>query len=395
MIKSDLKTNKKKNSNPYNNETNKKSVITRNSHLLGLQTRNQGQIGLTHINREIFHLLIRPSTFVNAWGNIRNNKGSLTPGVHDQTLQGFGLTKAIEIANKLKNGTFKPKPVRRKWIPKPGKKEKRPLGVLTIDDRIVKEAIRSILECIFEPEFKNISALSNGKIENFGFRPLRSTWDAIERFKLLGQKTDWVIEGDISKAYDTVDHDILLSILSRRITDKKFLKLIQDYLKAGIMDDIHFNHSLIGVPQSGIASPMLFNIYMTEFDKFVGNHLSLPLLRLQRYKPAVKKVNPLWKRYQWQARKSLNTYKGLKLQNELKHVALPHLKEFRRLKNLQLNTPYHLNTDKIFDLVYIRYADDWIIEITGPKALASYSKQKISSYLKQYLKFQLSPEKQK
>jgi group II intron reverse transcriptase/maturase len=394
-------TKQEKLKNPYIDLSNKVDVELRMVHLTKHNKRNQDKKNLTYINRNIYHLLLKPATYVNAWGNLRNNKGSLTPGVDVDTMQGFGLEKAKLIVNKLKEGTFKPNPVRRVWIPKPGKVQKRPLGIPTAEDRLVQEAIRGILEAIYEPEFSKYAETNKQKMSNYGFRPRQTIQQALENFKYYGQNIDWVIEGDIESAYDTVDHEILLKILSRRITDQKFLKLIKAYLEAGIMEDFHVKHSLTGVPQGGIASPILFNIYMFEFDKFVKQHLSSFLKRIT--KPDAKiKTNTLWKSYQYQALESIKKMRLIRKNRPIKQFTPEqkiefeyHKKNHSKYRKLQLQTPSKLYGEKPFDLVYVRYADDWIIGISGPKAIAVYFRQKIKSFFHYYLKLKLSESQTK
>ncbi|NJR76101.1 MAG: RNA-directed DNA polymerase, partial [Scytonema sp. CRU_2_7] len=163
-------------------------------------------------------------------------------------------------------------------IPKPGKKKMRPIDTPTQKDRIIQEALRGILEAIYEPEFKEFEEYTSGLCSNYGFRPRKSTWDAVAVLKYQGQSTNYCIEGDIVGAYNNIDHNILLNILERRIKDKKFLKLINNLLKAGIMEENRVIHNLIGTPQGGILSPLLFNIYMFEFDKFIYEEIIKPLV---------------------------------------------------------------------------------------------------------------------
>ena len=368
---------------------------------LELHTQNNKQHN--HINKNLYFMMLKPATFINAWGNIKNNKGALTPGTTQQTLQGFGLERAKAIVKRIKDNTFEPNPIRRKWIPKPGKTELRPLGIPDAEDRIVQEAIRGILEAIYEPEFEIFYSSTKGRIENFGFRPHKSTHNSIERFKILGQRTHWVIEGDIRSAYDTVNHDILMKLLERRITDKKFLNLIKSYLKAGIMEDRGITHSLIGVPQGGIVSPLLFNIYLFELDKYVHKELNGLLETLNKKQNKTKiEPNPIYRSILYkknQLGKNLRTIKGNRPLREL----LPQerkdyketLVELRGLTSKMLETPSKSDSESTYQLVYVRYADDWILCITGPKRFAIYFRNKITSFLTTYLQLELSPSKTK
>ena len=225
----------------------------------------------SHINKSIYHLLCHPFTFINAYAKISKNKGALRKGVkEDEEINKFcGQSNALGIARKFQTRTFQWNPVRRVMIDKPGKKTKRPIDTPTQENRIVQEAIRGILESIFEPEFVEFEKKNKGVCSNYGFRPNKSTWDAVDRLKLLGRGTTQVVEGDIVGAYNNVNHDILISILKRRIKDKLFLSTIKGMLESGVFFEGKHIHSLVGTPQGGIVSPLLFNIYMFEFDKFI------------------------------------------------------------------------------------------------------------------------------
>ena len=148
-----------------------------------------------------------------------------------------------------------------KLLKKGEKPKMRPLGIPTFEDRIIQEAIRIILNVIYEPTFEKNNL-------NYGFRENKSTHHAILKTKYNGTGLSMAIEGYIKGAYDNVDHDILLKILSHRILDKDFLKLIYQGFKCGLLDQGQYQDTITGVPQGGIASPILFNIYMHEFYPF-------------------------------------------------------------------------------------------------------------------------------
>lgn len=202
-----------------------------------------------------------------AYRKLSRNKGALTPGSTNNTADNVSIKSIQNLSKNLKNGTFKWTPIRRVKIPKPGKKDKRPLGIIDFDNKMVQEAIRLTLEAIYEPIFRQLEA-------NYGFRPKRDCIKAIRDIRQQAQFANLVIEGDINSAYDNVNHKILIRILKRNIKDAKFLKLIEDGLKAGIMEGYTYFDTFLGLPQGGIASPILFNIYFHEFDKFIINNLS-------------------------------------------------------------------------------------------------------------------------
>lgn len=347
-----------------------------------------------HINHSIYYLLLNPFTLDNAYTNLSRNKGAFTAGVNTGTIQGYSRNDSIKLSTMLKDKTYIPNPVKRIWIPKPGKPEKRPLGIPTFYDKVVQEATRAMLEAIYEPEFNEFSKIATN-CNNFGFRPNKSCWDAIEHFTTWGQKTSYVIEGDIKGAYDCVNHKILLNILSKRIKDKDFLNLINKMLKAGIMEEGSYEHSLIGVPQGGILSPLLFNIYMFEFDKFIYYEI----IQKQTLLKQNQNKSNTYQRILYQKKKALDAFqmertkqaKGIK---PIDKTLLKVLKsQLRKAEDLLFRTPSYDATDTTF--VYTRYADDWILGIGSDYSMSIDLKSKIELWLQENLKLTLSPTKTK
>lgn len=190
--------------------------------------------------------------------------GSSTAGVDGKTRDYFKKhyeEQIIAIVSSLKRKTYQPEPVRRAYIPKANRK-RRPLGIPALRDRIVQEALRAILDPIYESDFQ---------LHSYGFRIGRCTMDAIAVIMPLfnsAVKHYYVIEGDIESYFDTVHHRKLMSILRRRIADKDILDLIWKFLKAGVMEGKLFARTEAGVPQGGVISPLLANIYLNEFDQW-------------------------------------------------------------------------------------------------------------------------------
>jgi RNA-directed DNA polymerase len=181
---------------------------------------------------------------------------------HDLELNLQKLREALQAK------TFVPCPVRRVYLPK-ANGGYRPLGIPSIRDRIVQEGLRMLLEPIYEADFRQVS---------FGFRPNRCTMDAIKRIKLYTierNKYFWVIEGDIASYFDTVHHRKLMKLLGRRIQDRDLLDLIWKFLKAGVMERTLFLDTSKGVPQGGIVSPLLANVYLHELDQYMATHTDL------------------------------------------------------------------------------------------------------------------------
>jgi len=179
-------------------------------------------------------------------------------GIDGVTVEVYGKELALnleKLIERLKSKDYKPSPVRRVYIPKPGKKEMRPLGIPTVEDKLVQMAVKIILERVYEPLFKDNS---------HGFRPKRSCHTAIRQLDKAVMKcpTNYIIEVDIAKFFDTVNHYWLLRCLEERIKDPNFLWLVRKFLKAGIMELGQWRISERGTPQGGVVSPILANIYL-------------------------------------------------------------------------------------------------------------------------------------
>jgi group II intron reverse transcriptase/maturase len=227
---------------------------------------------------DVYNLLYDEEWLFRAYKAVESNSGARTSGVDGQTMQDFeeDLNENLkELGQELKSESFDPKPVRRTYIPK-SDDEERPLGIPTIKDRIVQEALRMVLEPIYETDFSEYS---------FGFRPNRRTYDAIQATQMAiapASKMQWVIDADIKGFFDNVDHQTLEQIIQDRITDRKIRDLIWEFLKAGIMEEGKYRHSTLGTPQGGIVSPILANIYLNELDQWAKQWTELSTSETQR-----------------------------------------------------------------------------------------------------------------
>jgi group II intron reverse transcriptase/maturase len=196
-----------------------------------------------------------------AWQRVRRNRGA--GGIDGQNLEEFEAQlddQLDRLHDELKNDRYCPQPVRQKLIPKPGKPEKfRPLGIPTIYDRVCQQALKNRLEPIYEPEFDDAS---------FGYRPGRSAKDALRKiWKELEEGNEWIVDADLKNFFGSVNHEKLLALVNRCITDGRVLALIRQMLKAGCMADGEFLPTEQGTPQGGVISPLLSNILLTPFDR--------------------------------------------------------------------------------------------------------------------------------
>jgi len=217
---------------------------------------------------DIFNIVYDGAFLHEAWLSVEANLGSETAGVDGLTAEEYekqGLKENLfSLSDRLKSGAYEPDPVRRTYIPK-GPEEVRPLGIPTIEDRIVQESLRMVLEPIYETDFSDYS---------FGFRPNRSCHDAIklansELSPASGRYKRWILDLDIKGYFDNVDHTELMWTLQDRITDREVLDLIYHTLKAGVKENGQVRVTGKGTPQGGIVSPLLANVYLNELDQWI------------------------------------------------------------------------------------------------------------------------------
>lgn len=285
---------------------------------------------------DVFNLVYDRRTLWTAWQHIRANKGSRTAGVDGVTRyaveERIGVTNFLEsIYQELRNGTYRPTPVRQKGIPKKNGKI-RYLGIPSLRDRVVQQALRAVLEPILEADFYEGS---------YAYRPGRRAHDAISeiyRFAHPHSGYQWVIEGDIKACFDFVDHGILMNKLRERITDRKVLRLVKLFLQSGVITEMGERRStLTGTPQGGIISPLLANLYLSTLDE----HYAQRWQEMGRYSSL----------RQYLRKKGLPTYK------------------------------------------LVRFADDFVVLVHGTKEQAEALKAETADLLREHMKMELSPEK--
>jgi len=219
----------------------------------------------------VYQLLGTPAWIRSALDNVLLRPGSDSAGVDGKTRADYRTEAAkeklvSEIVAEVRSKAYRPTPVRRVSIPKASDAAKlRPLGIATIKDRVVQEAVRMVLEPIYEPKFHPHS---------YGFRPFRNAHHALYRIHFLasrpGTPYEWVIEGDIHDCFGSIDHTVLLRLLRRTIDDRPLLKVMELMLEAGAMEELRFVPSETGTPQGSGVSPLWANIYLTELDRFVA-----------------------------------------------------------------------------------------------------------------------------
>ena len=320
-------------------------------------------VRVTDIETGKYSSLFKPRIYKIAYEIIKSKKGNTTPGVDKATLDGIGLPWIDKIIGSMKDRSYKFQPALRKYIPKPNGKL-RPLGIPTPKDKVVQQATRMIIEPLFEPNFLNSS---------HGFRPGRSAHTALKEVRQWTGIT-WMIEGDIKGCFDNVDHHILERLLRNKIKDDNLISLYWKAVNAGYVNNGNLEpHSLTGVPQGGVLSPFLSNVYMHELDVFVEG-----LKTKYRFTP---------------------NKRGVKQNPEYTKV-LKRLEVLRSERNGKLIRKAEIERDGIPSVIrtgtriyYVRYADDWIIGVRGPKELAVKIKAEVEIFLSDKLRLELSKDK--
>lgn len=314
--------------------------------------------------QRLYQQLYDRELYLTAYGKLYANKGATTAGATNQTVDGMSQARIDRLIETLKRERYRWTPVRRTDIPKKDG-SKRPLGIPTWEDKLLQEVMRMLLTAYYEPRFSENS---------HGFRPNRGCHTALQQIYFNWKGTIWFIEGDISKCFDSFNHDKLIEILTRDIHDGRFINLIHYLLKAGYMENWKWHAALSGTPQGGILSPLLANIYLNELDKFVEERL-LPEYNYGE----TRRSNPEYRRYRYQRDKA-------KLQNDREAYKAWNQK-MRSVPSLDTHDPDYRR------LRYLRYADDFLLGFTGARSEAEEIKGKLAEWLGNELKLELSKTK--
>jgi group II intron reverse transcriptase/maturase len=313
---------------------------------------------------ELYRQMFNPSLYLLAYGRIYSNAGAMTPGPTQETADDMSMGKIEAIIDAMRHERYRFSPVRRTYIPKKSGKL-RPLGLPSWSDKLVGEVVRLLLEAYYEPQFSDRS---------HGFRPGRGCHTALREIANTWTGTTWFIECDLADCFGSLDHEVMLSILSEKIYDGRFLRLIANMLSAGYLEDWRWNATLSGAPQGGVASPILSNIYLDKLDNYAETVLIPQYTRgkIRKVNPAYNKANKALLR----ARKRSDRDEVRKLRQEKRRLPLgdPYDPGFRRLR-------------------YSRYADDHLLGFIGPKAEAEKVKAQLAAFLHDELKLELSAEK--
>ena len=306
------------------------------------------------VKSRLIHYIADVNTLILAYETIKSRPGNMPPGSTPETLDGIHTEYFSRISRKIRAGKYRFTPARRVWIPKPGKSEKRPLQIAPAREKIVQKAMELVISSIYEPDFRPTS---------HGFRPNKSTHSALKMADAQFKGSTWFIEADISKCFDNIQHELLIRCLSKKIRCQKTLALIKSGLRAGYIEIGGIaERASKGTPQGSVLSPLLCNIFLHELDVFMDDlchEYSKGTRRRQdpRYTAVLNKIA---------------------VQTEIKEK----LKLKQELRRFPVGDPMDANFSRVR---YIRYADDFIISVTGPHSLALKIKELVSTFLEKQL----------
>ncbi len=337
-------------------------------------------------------LLATRTLMDNSVNRTRGNRGTATPGIDGETLDGLTIERVNGWVRSMVEGSYRASPVKRVFIPKANGKL-RPLGIPTYADRLVQNAQREILQRIYEPVFS---------IHSYGFRPGRSCHTALMQIQRYWTATKWFVEVDIKGYFDNINHDVLLNLLRKRIDDEAFIATIRAQLQAGVMENLagesktnkskgsqwEYRRTYSGTPQGGIVSPILANIYLHELDEYMGEEIkAFDRGTKRRGNPNHERVMRTIGGHRAKVKKLGEV--GADSPERQRHIA--EIKELTQtMRSLPSKDPMDPNYRR---LKYVRYADDFLIGVIGSKADAEAVLVKVRAFLKDILLLEVSEDK--
>jgi group II intron reverse transcriptase/maturase len=326
--------------------------------------------------------ICNPIKLIQAYEFVSGNKGSNTKSIDSETLDSYSKDTIYKVSNSLKDHSFKFKPIRRVEIAKPNGGIRK-LGIPSPRDKVIQKVMAMALEEIYEPKFLDSS---------HGFRPKKSTHSALKSVTSWNG-TRWFIEGDISKCFDTLNHHILETLLKRELCSKPFIDLYWKAVKSHYIDPVkkveEFNS--VGVPQGGVLSPILSNIYLHELDTFMQTKIEEPKksgptsIENPHYKKVHTKISNMRQYF------SPNYRRNRSLTREQEQERL---KEILKLEKVRAKLSSTIQGSG-YRIYYVRYADDFLIGINGPRRIGEKLKQELQIFLLNKLKLTLNLEKTK
>lgn len=323
----------------------------------------------------IYRILFNPEMYYVAYQRIGSKPGNMTSGSDNETIDGMSLKRIEDMIGRLRDESYQPMPSQRVYIPKKNGKL-RPLGIPAINDKLVQEVVRMILEAIYEPQFSNMS---------HGFRPSRSCHTALASIEKTFCGVKWFIEGDINGFFDNISHEVMIGILNERIGDERFIRLIRKFLRAGYLEDWKFHHTYSGTPQGGIISPILANIYLDKLDKYVEEYI-------QSFDKGMgRKMSEMYKSLQYKRKWAMYKLKECREKGAKRKPLVNNLKtHIKAMAFVSCGDEMDAGYKR---LKYVRYADDFLMGVIGSKKDAETIKEDIKKYLTNRLSLEMSDEK--
>jgi group II intron reverse transcriptase/maturase len=329
----------------------------------------------------LYRLLRQPKFLMLAKAKVRGNKGANTPGVDGQVMDDITPDDIVKLSQELANGTYQPQPVQRVHIPKKGSNKKRPLGLPTSRDKIVQAGVALILEALYESLFRDCS---------HGFRPNRSPITALRPVATAYKAgATQIIEGDLEDCFGRIPHHVILNCLRKRIRDERFIDVIRRMLKAGIMEAGQVRQTYAGVPQGGVASPIIANVVLHELDCWIEARLGANP-PAQTAKELNARRNPEYSRLSYRIYDLRRYLDGKRPMPKGKSKARLR-QELREVLTARRQVPCYLPRRVIY---YSRFADDFLVILCNiSREEALWTKECIADWLNETLGLTLNKDK--